>query len=755
MQKASPNKASNAYFIGLAAGLCGLVSLVRFWASFFPTQRLWGVSHLGYFPIPFRIVVSVAAIAILVPWVNRQVRTFLKVLLAGIEDRLFRLPWKGGYLIIGAAAWIGFYLLRVRGFYLGDSPILISSLSSRPPLRLYPEPLGIFIPFALHRLLSPWHIAPETTYALLSCTSGVLYLFLAWFWGKAAAEDRLGRWLGFGILATLGLVQQFFGYVENYSLLIPAQMAYFICGMRVLQGKGSLLIPALILMALMFLHLSSLMLVPTLALLWSERRKGWSEGGKTTFVALSILGALLLSGLAIFTFGKLAAISRYILPFQGGPSDAPGYSLFSCDHLIDLANLHLLASPIAIPMLLLTLGFILRAHRKEGLVRFLLLSGLAQVAFTFFFNPELGAGRDWDMLSAVGTLGFALLLTYATSRLRLVHREYLGLALIGTACFATASFIALNASKNASAFREIDLAIMDPLRDRGGRLLALANVCRTNPQNPIRDRLIPRGRERVEALLKRHPENAIAHLLWGGLMDVEDQKDISKVQKEFRAALDRDSTLSLAWDALAETYIFQKKYNEAIACYEHHVAMNPRHYMSWYRLSRCYFVLGRYESARQASEIMIQIAPTRSEAWINLGWIRFQLNDYPGAEAAFRRAVELDPRSVQARLELIRALLVQERWAEVQGQCIEGIRLNPALVELYGDLGLSLISQGKYSEAETYLRKGVSLSPDNPELHFALSTALKNQGRLQEAEAEYAIYERLSGLDKAGGLDER
>jgi tetratricopeptide (TPR) repeat protein len=668
---------------------------------------------------------------------------------------LFRLPWKGGYLVLGAAAWTAFFLLRERSFYLGDGQILISSLGSRPLLQLHSEPLGIFIPFALHRLLSHWRIAPETTYALISCTSGVIYLFLAWLWAKATAEDRLGRWLSFGILATLGLVQQFFGYVENYSLFVAIQLAYFYFGVRALQGKGSVLIPALVLIALVCLHLSGLMLLPTLALLWSERRKGWSEAGKTTFISLSILGALLLAGLAMFVVGRLAAFSHYLLAFQGGRSDAPDYSIFSRDHISDVANLHLLASPVAIPLLLITIGFILKAAREEGIVRFLLLSVLAQVAFTFFFNPELGAGRDWDLLSAVGTLAFALLLTYGTSRLTCVHRGYLGLTLIGTACLATTSFIALNTSKSASALREVDLAVLDPFRERGFRLLSLANSCRDDPRSPVRDRVLLRGRERVGDLLGRYPGNAFAHLIWGGLMSVEGREDIPRVQAEFRAALERDSTLSLAWDALAETYIYQKRFPEAIACYERHVAMNPSHYISWYRLSRCYFVIGQYQRAQQASEKMIQIAPYRSEAWINLGWLHFQLDDYAGAEAAFRRAVELDPGSVQARLELIQALLLQKRWAETQALCLEAIRLNPALVEPYGDLGLAFISQGKYSEAETYLRKGLALSPDRPELHFALSTALKNQGRLQEAEAEYAIYERLSGFDEIGGLDER
>ena len=652
----------------IAAGLCGVLTLVRFAASFFPSERLWGLSFWGYFPLHVRIGATLLALAILIPWVNRSLRSFLTVLSEWIKRYLLQIPWKLGYLVLGVGAGFIFFLLRERTYYLGDGRSLLSFLARNHLPPGSSEPLGRRIPWALHWILSPWHPAPETNYIILSCTAGVLFLLFARLWAKTSAGgDRPGRWLAFGVLLTMGVVQQFCGYVENYSFLPVGQLAYFLFGIWALKGRCSLLYPTLILGILIMLHLANLMLAPTWVLLWVERRKGWSEGRKTWGIALGILGTLLLTFLAILKLGRHQGFSRFILPLWGGLVDAPGYFLFSWDHGVDIINLHLLASPVMLPLLFLTLCFVRYLKVERNILRYLLLGALAEVAFTVLFNPELGAGRDWDVLTACGTIAYTLLFTYAVVKSPLANPGYLALALFWTGLFSTAGFVALNASKAASFRRAMDIAVMDPLRDRGYRERSLTYFFHEKYFSPLRVSFEQRALTRIETILTKYPKNPVAHYLRGDLL-WSLKSDTAGARKEFQIALEEGPEHFYVWEALAEIYLAQGRLQDAISCYERHVAWSPMFCSSWSRLAQLYGMTGQTDQEIRCLEKLTQLSPNEADFWEGLGFALLTKKEYSGAESAFRRAIRLNPQDAMVHLNLSVALQGLGKKEEAQGE---------------------------------------------------------------------------------------
>ena len=65
-------------FIYILVGFCVLIILAHFTSSFFKDQRLWGLNHLAYFSIYFRIGITLLGFLILISLVNQEVRNILR-----------------------------------------------------------------------------------------------------------------------------------------------------------------------------------------------------------------------------------------------------------------------------------------------------------------------------------------------------------------------------------------------------------------------------------------------------------------------------------------------------------------------------------------------------------------------------------------------------------------------------------------------------------------------------------------------------
>ncbi|MEZ4555040.1 MAG: hypothetical protein R2854_01060 [Caldilineaceae bacterium] len=80
-------------------------------------------------------------------------------------------------------------------------------------------------------------------------------------------------WLTYGLLVSLGLLQLFFGYVENYSFAAVGVLAYLWLGLRVPAGASPLWLAATVLAVTNATHPSTIVLAPSLLYLgWQSRR---------------------------------------------------------------------------------------------------------------------------------------------------------------------------------------------------------------------------------------------------------------------------------------------------------------------------------------------------------------------------------------------------------------------------------------------------------------------------------------------------
>jgi len=297
-------------------------------------------------------------------------------------------------------------------------------------------------------------------------------------------RDRLEKAVIFGLVATTGSMQLFFGYVENYTIISLGLLLTLYLGVRCLRGETSLAWPSLALALTNAFHPSTIIMWPAVWYMgWITIRR--TAGGKVIEAARLVLPPILV----------FAALSAFMASAGHGPlsmltDDRPGgadaiwfvplfkttnkwqpYTMFSLGHFLDWGNEHFLISPFGLALLLLALvngrSILAKVFARrgspagqlsegdeapaqpgqgsEGLVPFLTIASLLYLLLTFVWNPDYGGRKDWDLFAPSAfvytPLAAYLLVRQARDRLELARSARL---LIAASALFTAAWIYYN-----------------------------------------------------------------------------------------------------------------------------------------------------------------------------------------------------------------------------------------------------------------------------------------------------------------------
>lgn len=373
---------------------------------------------------------------------------------------------------IALASLIPFYLLRLRHLRWGDAYILVHAIP-HPQAQLtytWQAPLDLFIhakAWALGHQLFGWP-DPTPVYWLISALAGGVFV-----WGLLGLVGWLGRdraeraALG-GLVLSLGLLQLFFGYIENYSLMTVGVLIYISLALRAQRGEIALIWPATALALTHAFHPSTIVLAPSLLYLaWTTHTRfpappahsGQASPPLRSLLQLAIPYLLVLAGVVAFmTVGGhgLAALMgadapgggdrNWFVPLFQTNTRWEHYTMFSRGHLLEIINEQLLVAPAIWPGLALVAVFARpRLPWRNGMFRLLLSMALLYGLLTLVWNPDYGGQRDWDLF-APAALPAALLLGALLPH-ALPERPALraaGWALIAAQTFHTALWIYQN-----------------------------------------------------------------------------------------------------------------------------------------------------------------------------------------------------------------------------------------------------------------------------------------------------------------------
>ena len=436
---------------------------------------LWPVTYLS--PVWRWLLVGAAALTCMPPVTIRLVRgasrftSYVSRVTARMSRRLL-------FSLVSLLSIALFLVFRIVHTRWGDAYILINGIAwPDPALRLtatWQAPLTVWLHARLWALGNALFVWPDAwpIYRIVSPLAGALYIYLLLRLADIIGRNRTEKLLIVGLMATLGTMQLFFGYAENYTLAAVGILLFLWLALETLHGRRALWQPALALAVTNGLHPSTVVLDPALLyVLWlwvraEEGKRGkegksgetevsggrvWVSGLAQVFlpmaaVALGVVALMELSGHGLATLTTTdrpgGGDARWFVPLTEVSTRWERYTMFSWAHLRDWLNEQMLTAPVTLGGLVIAAVAMMtrrRQHRaattehlgtnsqagtakhaeassgSAELVFLALCTGLYWL-FTFVWNPDYGGQRDWDLFS-LAAIPATLLLARVLPRL--------------------------------------------------------------------------------------------------------------------------------------------------------------------------------------------------------------------------------------------------------------------------------------------------------------------------------------------------
>jgi hypothetical protein len=350
-------------------------------------------------------------------------------------------------LAISLLAGALFYVFRIRHLGWGDAELLIKALGDPHRITyIWQAPLDVFIHargYQIGNALFGWQ-DPLPVYHILSALAGVAFVWVLFGVAALLGRNRTERFLSVGIVGTLGLMQLFFGYIENYPIMTLGVLLYAWTALRYLRGEIALVWVTTILALTHAFHPSTIVLIPSLLYLVlftapirsgnGEASQGVSKGDRLRLdwrklLSVAVPYALVFAGVvALMTNGGHGLDALMGVDFPGGgdrkwfvplfevTTEWQHYTMFSWGHLVDIVNQQLLVAPMVWPTLILIAIFAWRRIPKDEPVgRYFALMAGFYLLLTLTWNADYGGQKDWDLFSPA-SLPAALLLAWALPR---------------------------------------------------------------------------------------------------------------------------------------------------------------------------------------------------------------------------------------------------------------------------------------------------------------------------------------------------
>lgn len=441
-------------------------------AAKLPEESAWSLWPYTFLPSWLGWLLALLAGALIIPAMSQLVLAPIR----GIHASRFTLHVSRFtlYALISLLAGLLFWLARLRHLRWGDSYLLTQALST-PDLELrviynWQAPFTVFLHQRLWQFVADpllgWSV--ESVYATTSILCGMIFVYLLLTWTAELGRTPLESAILAGLVLTIGSMQLFFGYVENYTVISLGLLITLFLAWRALRGELQPIWPVLALSLTNAFHPSTVFLWPGVVFLswlcWRRRRVPAGVAMAQTMLPPLLVGASVLALMESGGHGLTALLGQdrpgggdgvwFVPLFAIDPQwqKYQPYTMFSAAHLLDWLNIHLLISPFGLPLLAMTLAAVYRfrltlfdqaADRDYGY--FLALTGAMYVLLTWLWNPDYGGRKDWDLF-APSAFVYTLLAGYLLVRV-MRDQEKLsqaGLFAIAVSLLHTAAWIFTN-----------------------------------------------------------------------------------------------------------------------------------------------------------------------------------------------------------------------------------------------------------------------------------------------------------------------
>ena len=233
--------------------------------------------------------------------------------------------------------------------------------------------------------------------------------------------------------------------------------------------------------------------------------------------------------------------------------------------------------------------------------------------------------------------------------------------------------------------------------------------------------------EQAEALyrevLQLEPNNADALHLLGVIANQRGQNEIAVDLIE--KAIKVNQAVPFYHYNAGNAYSALNKFEEAVACYQRALLLNPDYYEALNNLGNALKGQGKLEEAITCYQRVLSLNPDYYEAFNNLGNALKDQGKLEEAMACHQRAIALKPDFYKAHTNLGVVLHDQGKMEEAIACYQHALTLNPDYYEALINLGNALREQGKFKEAMASYRKAISVNENYTEVYLYLTECRK------------------------------
>ena len=395
---------------------------------------------LNYFnalPLSLRIVFPILLIFVMIAWVN----SFAWSLILRFTDLIRKFFINKTYLFLIASMlfFFPFFFLRAKR-NLGDGNLLMRLVSGgykfdpHSPINKYFQ--NFFL--NLTQKYFAWDIS--LSWAITSVMLGIIFIFFLLLLTHKLFKKSSERIIFLFSTVSIGSVQLFFGYIEDYPLVLATLMIYIYVSYKYLRGELSIFWPSMLMSILLGASLLTGWLLPSVFYLYFSKEIKFEKKSlkfKKRNLLLFLAG-LILPYSAIMVFFALQKVDLINL-FRNShlvaamkPNIKYFLSLkemFSITHITDFVLEHLLISSYGLFLLFYLLISKFKKITFDKFVIFLMIASGGLIIFSFVWIPQLGAFMDWDLF-AVSSLPYSVLAIYLFLKTKNTGFKYTGMILI-------------------------------------------------------------------------------------------------------------------------------------------------------------------------------------------------------------------------------------------------------------------------------------------------------------------------------------
>ncbi|HEX6496060.1 MAG TPA: tetratricopeptide repeat protein [Acidobacteriaceae bacterium] len=266
-------------------------------------------------------------------------------------------------------------------------------------------------------------------------------------------------------------------------------------------------------------------------------------------------------------------------------------------------------------------------------------------------------------------------------------------------------------------------------------------------QQLIHDGKFAQAEPMLRALIAADAKAAEPHYLLAYSLLRQDKPAESLKEYTEAAALRTPTATELRNVAL--DYVLLKALPEADRWMSRSLAMDGNDAETWYAMGRLRYTEGRYDDAAACFEKTLALNPRSVKSEDNLGLAYEGLNRNDDAVRAYRAAIEMqkdDPApSEQPLLNL--AILLQHRnqVQEAQQLLEQAAKIAPREPRIHENLGQVYLHSDRTEDAVKEFAAAVALAPQNPRFHYLLGQAYRRSGDAARAKQEFARSAALNG----------